>query len=114
MNMIFERKLPIPKDVKELYPLSGELSEIVENRAKEIADIFTGKSDKIALIIGPCSADNEESVLDYISRLRKVQDKVEDKIFIIPRIYTNKPRTTGDGYSISSAQENPVSATAFI
>ena len=107
MNMIFERKLPIPKDVKELYPLSGELSEIVENRAKEIADIFTGKSDKIALIIGPCSADNEESVLDYISRLRKVQDKVEDKIFIIPRIYTNKPRTTGDGYKGMLHQPDP-------
>ena len=107
MNMIFERKLPIPKDVKEIYPLSGELSEIVENRAKEIADIFTGKSDKIALIIGPCSADNEDSVLDYISRLRTVQDKVSDKIFMIPRIYTNKPRTTGDGYKGMLHQPNP-------
>ena len=107
MNMIFERKLPIPQEVKELYPLSGDLSAIVENRAKEINDIFTGKSDKLVLVIGPCSADNEDSVLDYISRLRTVQDKVADKIFIIPRIYTNKPRTTGDGYKGMLHQPNP-------
>ena len=107
MNMIFERKLPIPQEVKELYPLSPELSEVVSKRANEIADIFTGKSDKIALVIGPCSADNEDSVLDYISRLRKVQDKVEDKILIIPRIYTNKPRTTGDGYKGMLHQPDP-------
>ena len=107
MNMIFERKLPIPQEVKELYPLSGELSGIVEKRAKEISDIFSGKSDKIVLVIGPCSADNEDSVLDYISRLRTVQDKVEDKVFIIPRIYTNKPRTTGDGYKGMLHQPNP-------
>ncbi len=107
MNMQFERKLPIPQEVKELYPLSGRLSGIVEERAKEINDIFTGKSDKLALIIGPCSADNEDSVLDYISRLRNVQEKVEDKIFIIPRIYTNKPRTTGDGYKGMLHQPDP-------
>lgn len=107
MNMIFERKLPIPQEVKELYPLSDDLSAIVENRAKEINDIFTGKSDKLVLVIGPCSADNEDSVLDYISRLRTVQDKVADKIFIIPRIYTNKPRTTGDGYKGMLHQPNP-------
>lgn len=107
MNMDFARKLPIPKDVKEMYPLSNDLVKIIEQRKNEIADIFTGKTDKLILIIGPCSADNEESVLDYISRLRKVQDKVEDKIFIIPRIYTNKPRTTGDGYKGMLHQPNP-------
>ena len=107
MNMIFERKLPIPQEVKELYPLSEGLSEIVEKRAKEISDIFTGKSDKITLIIGPCSADNEDSVIDYISRLADVQEKVKDKIFIIPRIYTNKPRTTGDGYKGMLHQPDP-------
>ena len=75
-----------------------EMEEIREKRAKTIEDIFTSKDDKFILIIGPCSADNEDSVIDYISRLRKVQDKVEDKLLIVPRIYTNKPRTTGDGY----------------
>ena len=107
MSMIFERKLPIPLEVKEQYPLSAELKKTVDTRADEIKDIFTGKSDKLVLVIGPCSADNEDSVIDYISRLRAVQDKVEDKIFIIPRIYTNKPRTTGDGYKGMLHQPNP-------
>ena len=107
MSMIFERKLPIPLEVKEQYPLSAELKKAVDTRADEIKDIFTGKSDKLVLVIGPCSADNEDSVIDYISRLRAVQDKVEDKIFIIPRIYTNKPRTTGDGYKGMLHQPNP-------
>ncbi len=107
MAMIFERKLPIPKEVKEQYPLSAELEKVVNKRAEEISDIFTGKSDRLALIIGPCSADNEDSVIDYISRLRTVQEKVSDKILIIPRIYTNKPRTTGDGYKGMLHQPNP-------
>ncbi len=107
MNMIFERKLPIPKEVKEMYPLSDELAKIVSDRNAEISDIFTGKSDKLILVIGPCSADNEDSVIDYIHRLREVQEKVKDKIFIIPRIYTNKPRTTGDGYKGMLHQPDP-------
>ena len=107
MSMIFERKLPIPQEVKELYPLSHALSELVEKRAIELREIFSGKSDKLALIIGPCSADNEDSVIDYITRLREVQEKVKDKIFIVPRIYTNKPRTTGDGYKGMLHQPNP-------
>ncbi len=107
MGMIFERKLPIPKEVKEQFPISDNLAKIVAKRADECKDIFAGKSDKFILIIGPCSADNEDSVIDYISRLRKVQDKVKDKIFIIPRIYTNKPRTTGDGYKGMLHQPNP-------
>ena len=107
MNMIFERKLPIPKDVKAMYPLSEDIEKIVAERAVEISDIFSGKSEKLALIIGPCSADNEDSVIDYISRLREVQEKVKDKIFIIPRIYTNKPRTTGDGYKGMLHQPDP-------
>ena len=107
MSMNFERKLPIPQEVKEQYPLSAGLAKIVAIRATEIRDIFTGKSDKFILIIGPCSADNEDSVIDYISRLRTVQDKVADKIYIIPRIYTNKPRTTGDGYKGMLHQPNP-------
>ncbi len=107
MNMNFERKLPIPKEVKEMYPLSNELAKIVKDRDKDIADIFTGKKDKLILIIGPCSADNEDSVIDYISRLRIVQEKVEEKIFIIPRVYTNKPRTNGSGYKGMLHQPDP-------
>lgn len=107
MNMIFERKLPIPQQVKEMFPLSRELEEVVKKRADELADIFTGKSDRFILIIGPCSADNADSVLDYISRLREVQEKVKDRIFIIPRIYTGKPRTTGDGYKGLLHQPDP-------
>ena len=107
MNMIFERKLPIPMEVKEMYPLSAASAKIVAERDAQIADIFTGKVDKLLLIIGPCSADNEDSVIDYISRLRVLQEKVADKIFIVPRIYTNKPRTTGDGYKGLLHQPNP-------
>ena len=98
MNMNFRRKLPIPQEIKAQYPLTEQLAAVKAARDAEISDVFTGKSDKFVLIIGPCSADYRESVLDYISRLRVVQDKVKDKIVIIPRIYTNKPRTTGDGY----------------
>ncbi|MBO5287598.1 MAG: 3-deoxy-7-phosphoheptulonate synthase [Clostridia bacterium] len=107
MNMNFKRKLPIPKEVKEMYPLSDELAKIKERNDKEIAKAFTGESDKLVLVIGPCSADREDAVLDYISRLRRVQEKVEDKIIIIPRIYTNKPRTTGDGYKGMLHQPDP-------
>ena len=98
MNMDFKRKLPIPKDVKAQFPITEELEKIKKERDEELKDIISGKSDKFLLIIGPCSADNEDAVLDYISRLREVQEKVKDKIFIVPRIYTNKPRTTGVGY----------------
>ncbi len=107
MGMMFERKLAIPKEVKEMYPLTSEMSEVVKKRAEEIRDIFTGKSDKFVLIIGPCSADREDSVIDYLLRLREVADKISDKIFIIPRIYTNKPRTTGEGYKGMLHQPNP-------
>ncbi len=105
--MVFERKLPIPQEVKKMFPLSEQLAAVVKQRADELADIFSGRSDKFILIIGPCSADNADSVLDYISRLREVQEKVKDKIFIIPRIYTGKPRTTGDGYKGLLHQPDP-------
>jgi len=98
MNMQFIGKLPIPQEIKALYPLSEEAAEVKLARDKEIAKIFTGEDSRMALIVGPCSADREDAVLEYISRLRLVQDKVADKLIIIPRIYTNKPRTTGDGY----------------
>lgn len=107
MNMIFEKKLAIPMEVKEMYPLTGEMSKLVESRDSEMKAILSGKDDRILLIVGPCSADNEESVIDYISRLREVQEKVKEKIMIVPRIYTNKPRTTGDGYKGMLHQPNP-------
>ena len=107
MNMNFERKLSIPMEVKEMYPLTGDMAKIVDSRAQEIKNILSGKSDKIMLVIGPCSADNEDSVIDYITRLAKVQEQVKDQIFIIPRIYTNKPRTTGDGYKGMLHQPDP-------
>ena len=107
MNMDFERKLSIPQEVKELYPITAKTAEIVDKTTMELKNIFSGKSDKLALIIGPCSADNEDSVIDYISRLRTVADKVQDKILIIPRIYTNKPRTTGAGYKGLLHQPDP-------
>ena len=107
MNMRFRRKLPIPQVIKEEYPLTAEMEKIRDKRAEEISNVFQGKSDKFLLIIGPCSADNQVAVLDYISRLRKVEDKVNDKIIIIPRIYTNKPRTTGAGYKGMLHQPNP-------
>ena len=107
MNMDFKRKLPTPKEIKEMYPISEELADVKKANDKEIQDVFTGKSDKFILVIGPCSADREDAVLDYISRLRNVQEKVKDKIVIIPRIYTNKRRTTGDGYKGMLHQPNP-------
>ena len=107
MNMNFKRKLPIPMEIKEQYPVTAELEALKTKRDAEIKDIFEGKNDKFILVIGPCSADNDDSVIDYISRLRGVQEKVEDKILIIPRIYTNKPRTTGDGYKGMLHQPDP-------
>ena len=107
MNMNFKRKLPIPMEIKEQYPLSFKLEQLKVKRDLEIKSIFEGKDDRFILIIGPCSADNDDSVIDYISRLKEVQEKVSDKILIIPRIYTNKPRTTGDGYKGMLHQPDP-------
>lgn len=107
MNATFEKKLPIPKEVKEMYPLTSSMSALVQERRAEVQRIFAGEDDRLALIIGPCSADCEKSVLDYVSRLARVQEKVKDKICIIPRIYTNKPRTTGKGYKGLVHQPNP-------
>ena len=106
-NMIFKRKLPIPKEIKEQYPLTAELAQIKARRDKEIADVFTGKSGKMVLIIGPCSADREDAVLEYCERLAKLQEAVSDKLVLIPRVYTNKPRTTGDGYKGLLHQPDP-------
>ena len=105
--MNFLRKLPIPQEIKEQFPISEKCASIKAERDKMIADVFTGKSDKFLLIIGPCSADNETSVMDYIGRLVRLQEQVKDKILIIPRIYTNKPRTTGEGYKGMATQPDP-------
>ncbi len=107
MSMDFKRKLPIPKEIKEQYPLTDALSQIKAARDREIAAVFSGESDKFILIIGPCSADRPDAVLDYIERLKNVADKVSDKLVIIPRVYTNKPRTTGEGYKGLLHQPNP-------
>ena len=107
MEMEFLRKLPTPQELKEQHPVSAQIVATKTKRDDEIRDIFEGKSDKLILVIGPCSADNEDAVIDYISRLRTVQEKVLDKIFMIPRIYTNKPRTIGVGYKGMLHQPDP-------
>ena len=110
MNMTFYRKLPIPKEVKEMFPVSKEVAKIREQRINELIDVFSGKSDKFILVIGPCSADREDAVMEYIYKLKDVSDKVKDKILIVPRIYTNKPRTTGEGYKGMLHQPDPNAA----
>ncbi len=107
MNMDFKRKLPIPKDIKEMFPIEENYAAKRQEKIDEIKNILDGSLDKFMLIIGPCSADNEDAVLDYLSRLRKVQNKVDDKICIVPRVYTNKPRTDGTGYKGMLHQPDP-------
>ena len=107
MNLKLLRELPNPDAIKSLLPTTPEQDAIKARRDREIGDILSGKDDKFLLIIGPCSADRQDAVLDYISRLRRVQEQVADKIYIIPRIYTNKPRTTGDGYKGMLHQPDP-------
>ena len=107
MQMNFHRKLPIPQEVKKEYPLTERTEQVKAARDEAIRAVFDGSSDKFLLVIGPCSADHREPVLEYISRLRRVQEQVADKIIIIPRIYTNKPRTTGQGYKGMLHQPDP-------
>lgn len=110
MSMKINHELPLPDVLKSEYPLSDNIKKIKQKRDAEIRDIFTGKSDKFVLLVGPCSADNEESVCEYVRRLKEVSDKVSDKLMIIPRVYTNKPRTTGDGYKGMLHQPDPEKA----
>ena len=105
--MIFKRKLPIPQEVKEQLPLSEELAKVKAQNDEELKKIFTGESKKFLLVIGPCSADNEDAVMEYIHRLKKLSEQVQDKLFIVPRVYTGKPRTTGEGYKGLVHQPNP-------
>ena len=107
MQMNFHRKLPIPQEVKKDYPLTDRMAQVKAERDESIRAVFDGRSDKFILVIGPCSADHREPVLEYISRLRRLEEQVSDKIIIIPRIYTNKPRTTGQGYKGMLHQPDP-------
>ena len=114
MEMEFLRKLPTPEELKGQFPVSRQIAEIKAKRDEEICSIFEGKDHRLLLVIGPCSADHEDAVLDYILRLRKVQDAVADKIFIVPRIYTNKPRTIGVGYKGMLHQPDPEIGRAHV
>ncbi|MBQ7433709.1 MAG: 3-deoxy-7-phosphoheptulonate synthase [Lachnospiraceae bacterium] len=107
MGFTFVKKLPTPAEIREQFPVSDELAALKVARDEEIKKVFTGESDKFLVIVGPCSADNEDSVCDYTSRLSKVNEKVKDKLIIIPRVYTNKPRTTGEGYKGMIHQPDP-------
>ena len=110
MNVEFKRKMPTHQALKDMYPISDELVKIKRENDKALQAVFTGDDDRLVLVIGPCSADREDAVLEYISRLRRVQERVSDKIIIVPRVYTNKPRTTGDGYKGMLHQPDPNSS----
>lgn len=107
MSIKINHELPLPEVLKAEYPVSDRIREIKQKRDEEIRDIFTGKKDKFIVLVGPCSADNEESVCEYTRRLKKVSDQVADRVLVIPRVYTNKPRTTGDGYKGMLHQPDP-------
>ena len=114
MSFDFVRKLPTPTEIREQYPVPAELQEFKKKRDREICDVIAGRSDKFLVIIGPCSADNEEAVVDYTNRLAEVAEQVKDKLILVPRVYTNKPRTTGDGYKGISSQPDPTEAPDFL
>ena len=107
MSFQFISKLPTPEDIRTRFPVPEHLAQLKKQRDLEISDVITGKSNKFLVIIGPCSADNEDAVCDYVSRLSKINEKVKDRLILIPRIYTNKPRTTGEGYKGIVSQPDP-------
>ncbi|WP_024866681.1 3-deoxy-7-phosphoheptulonate synthase [Butyrivibrio sp. FCS014] len=113
MSFDYIQKLPTPDEIRFEYPLKKELTLLKKERDAMIADVFTGKSDKFLVVVGPCSADNEDAVCDYVSRLGKLNDRVKDRLILIPRIYTNKPRTTGEGYKGITSQPDPEGKTDF-
>ena len=114
MSFEFIKLLPTPDEIREQYPMPAKLIELKRIRDSEIRAVITGDSDKFLVIIGPCSADNEDSVCEYVERLAKINDKVKDKLILIPRIYTNKPRTTGDGYKGIIHQPDPNKREDFL
>lgn len=107
MSIELIRQLPSPGEIKAEFPLDDKSAALKKRFDSEVRDIFTGNSDKFLAVIGPCSADNEDAVLDYVIRLARVQEKIKDRVLIIPRVYTNKPRTTGDGYKGMLHQPDP-------
>ncbi|WP_044914865.1 3-deoxy-7-phosphoheptulonate synthase [Butyrivibrio sp. WCE2006] len=113
MSFQYIQQLPSPEEIRDEFPLSNKLIELKKARDKEIADVLTGTSDKFLVIVGPCSADNEDAVCDYVSRLAKINETVKEKLIIVPRIYTNKPRTTGEGYKGITSQPDPEGKTDF-
>lgn len=114
MAFTFVRLLPTPEEIRESYPVPENCKKIKAERDLEIRKVLTGESDKFLMIIGPCSADNEDSVCEYVNRLARLNDKVKEKLILIPRIYTNKPRTTGDGYKGIVHQPNPEEKEDFL
>ncbi len=114
MSFQFIKTLPTPDQIRNEFPVSAKMQLLKQQRDEEIKDVFTGKSDKFIVIVGPCSADNEDAVCEYVTRLANVNEKVSDKIILIPRIYTNKPRTTGDGYKGIVHQPDPEKGTDFL
>lgn len=114
MSFQYLKKMPTPEEVKQLLPLPEKYAVLKKERDAVIRDIITGKDDRFLVIIGPCSADNEDAVCDYVSRLTVVQEKVADRVFIVPRVYTNKPRTTGSGYKGIASQPDPTKAPDMV
>ncbi len=114
MSLEFLKKLPTPDEIREQFPVAEHLAALKKERDQEICDVISGKSDKFLVIIGPCSADNEEAVCDYANRLARINEKVKDRLILIPRVYTNKPRTTGEGYKGIIHQPDPSQKPDFL
>ncbi len=114
MSFTYLKKMPTPAEIKDEYGLRPELVALKEERDRQISDIITGKDDRVLAIIGPCSADREDAVCEYVSRLAPVQEAIKDRVLIVPRVYTNKPRTTGDGYKGIASQPDPTKAPDMV
>ena len=114
MSFSYLKKMPDPDTIKSEFALTPEMKALKADRDQQIADIITGKDDRVLAIIGPCSADNEDSVCEYVNRLTSVQEKIKDRVLIVPRIYTNKPRTTGSGYKGIASQPDPTKAPDMV
>ncbi len=114
MSFTYLKPMPSPDEIKQTYTMTSEMKAIKADRDRQISDIICGKDDRVLAIIGPCSADSEDSVIDYVSRLAPVQEEIKDRVLIVPRIYTNKPRTTGSGYKGIASQPDPTKAPDMV